>query len=210
METLSMAGIPITGSTTINHEVRHKLNLTNDQFILLDFLQKAFEEKREITYELIYRKTAITQIEYDTIIPILYQRNLVRDENVKTKRYIRVSKVFKQAFYVNEKDFDLFWKDNKGVCCWPGSRTDALQKYILARREYPHDYLMKQRNWYFRMLELPEYSFRQKMGAPVFLNMKTKRFEEDFEAAVRAITGVERKDTFTQSLDKAKKDLLFV
>ncbi len=211
MDKVNLIGKPISGSTTINHEVRQKLELTNDEYVLLSFLNTAQQEKRDITYELVYRKTAIEKADYDIISNKLFVRDYIRASKVEERVFIKVSKRFREAFYVQERDFDEFWFNAKtGVCDWPGSKSDALAKYIICRKSYPHDYLMKQKNWYFRFLELPDNSFRKKLGASVFLNMSTKRFEEDFEAHWRASTGVALKQQPVQPLSKAQKEGLFI
>jgi len=203
-------GKPISGSTTINHAVRIKLQLTNNEYVLLQFLEISFQEKRVITYELIYRKIGMDVELFNTLREKLKQGLWIKDEKVGDKVLIRVTKRFREAFYVNEQDFNDFWLNPKTKTAdWPGSRTDALAKYVIARKEYPADYLLKQKHWYFRMLALPEYAYRQKMGAPVFLNMRTKRFEEDFESQWREVTGKTRIEEPVQSLDMAKKEELF-
>lgn len=211
MENEVFTGKPISGSTTINHAVRAKLDLTNDEYVLLHFLNVSFDEKRIITYELVFRKIAMTPPQFDMIRKSLQERQWIRDVRIGEKVHIQVSKRFKEAFYVEEKEFNEFWTNSKtGQVDWPGSRADALAKYIICRKEYPHDYLMKQKNWYFRLLNLPDYAYRQKMMASVFLNMRTKRFEEDFESQWREVSGKERKDEPVQPLDKATKDALFI
>ena len=205
METI-FTGKPISGSTIINHAIRIQLELTNDEYVLLDFLDLAYKEKRVITKELLFRKIGLHPTQFETLRADLQDRKWVRGKD----EFIQVSKRWKEAFYISEEDFNEFWLDkNRTKSDWPGNRKDAFEKYIFVRKKFSHEHIMKAKNWYFRLLALPELAYREKMGASVFLNMKTQRFNDNWEEQWREKTGKERIEEQLLPVTKEEKDKLF-
>ena len=191
----------VIGHTTINHKIRITLNLTCDEYCLIDLIEKCKSKKIKFTYEESYKRLGYEKEVVNAIMNQLQGRKLLKWE----EKEFRVTKLWIEQFEISQEEFDAFWEPMKfqgRTIRWTGSKFDAQKKYIKARREYEGSYLYFQKQNYFRLLfEKPE---RPIMAASVFLNMETKRFIEEFHTQLsRSIQGesdikkiTNRKDLF--------------
>lgn len=173
----------IIGVSEINQRIRAKLNITCDQYCMLDLIYKCQSKKETLTYEMTFRRLGLSEEETKDQIRVLKDLGFV----LKNGNKFEVSQSWISQFEVSVAEFEEFWI-YKGKSYWTGSKKDAALKYTEARRFYSKEYLLNQRDGYFKLLELQE--FRVIMGASVFLNVKTERFRENFWEQAKRIQQV--------------------
>lgn len=181
---------PVKGKTTINHNVRLKLKINCSEYVLLDYMvehihnqKKTFNNSHCETY------TGFNLTEQEILIQSLEDKGLAYYNNNQNLKPNVDS--WDAAWPDLDKEFKIFWTreevESNGTITsktdWPGSKSDALSKFKEARKLVSFEYLMKQRKAYEDVLEYQRaHKFqRQKMGGPVFLNPKTRKFDSDFE-----------------------------
>lgn len=173
----------IIGSTIINHEVRCKLELSNDQYVMMDFFEKFCKDSKQISYIQIYEHIGMDKEFAKLIISTLFHKSLL--ETYNGINALRPSALWYNAFGDIKNEFDVFWASlditvngQKKHIGWTGSKQDALAKFTKARKEESFEFLIKQKHDYFQMIAKSTY--RQVMGCSVFLNTTTKRYAEDW------------------------------
>lgn len=177
--TLSSTKISVSGSTIINHQARTELNISCDEYVLIDCIEKLVNAKKPINYSLIWEYTGL---EKDKVI-FLMNEAVINDlliPSPNTSGY-KVTDKWLNAFKPVEVEFEQFWKSEKvngKTISWTGSKPDALQKFMKVRKIESFDYLMKQKKDYFEMIGNSDW--RRVMGCSVFLNITTKRYSEDW------------------------------
>jgi hypothetical protein len=186
----------IIGHTEINHKIRIFLNLSCEEYCLVDLIEKCHAKKVEFTYQECYRRIGIEKQRIDELISTLRKYKII--EIVKDE-YITGS-LWRNQFEVSQEEFNAFWEKvifpNGRKISWTGSKTDAFNKYKMARKKYEGTYLYKKKTDYFNLLfENPE---RPIMMASVFLNLQTERFTEDFASQLKRT----KKDINKQKIDK--------
>jgi hypothetical protein len=83
-----------------------------------------------------------------------------------------------------DEDFERFWSPIYGKK-WTGSKSDAKNKFNKALKEVDVTTLIIAKNDYFSYLAVCSFD-RMVMGASVFLNTTTKRWEEDWKDQANA------------------------
>jgi hypothetical protein len=173
----------IHGSSIINHSIRYRLSINCSDYVVADFIDRMEKAKKEPTFERAFRHLGIDK---NSFIAILYKLAKLNIVDCNTREGWHVTRLWKDFFSAIEDEFADFWTVDKKPC-WPGSKSAAQDCYVKARKEETKEYLIKQRNDYFKFLTLPEQAFRQKMMATVFLNTKTKRYSEDWSAYFKPV-----------------------
>lgn len=173
----------ITGSTTINHEVRVKLKLNMDEYVMMDFFERFHKASKQISYIQIFENIGIEKEEAKELISSLFHKSML--ETYSGINALRPSATWYGAFGDIKNEFDVFWapleitvSGQKKHISWTGSKQDALTKFTKARKEESFEFLIKQKHDYFKMIAKSTY--RQVMGCSVFLNTTTKRYAEDW------------------------------
>ena len=187
-----------SGHTTINHQVRMELGISYEQYCILDLVERR-QSAGAITPTFMSQKLKMNK---DTVVTIA--RELREKGFLNIKKSPRVTSKWLSAFEISDEEFSEFWKPEHGKK-WTGSRKDARDKYNRARRQYSAQHLLNQKRYYFRFLSLEENDFRQTMGASVFLNLQTERFNEDFRASLKE----EQTEIINKPITKEDVDELF-
>ena len=180
----------ITGGSTINHEIRVKLQLTCSEYVLIDHMHRK-ELKGEMADTLsVYISTGFTEQNQELLIKSLIVKGFVRIEQGQN---IKLTSMWEDAFPNLDREFDLFWfetvPDKKNPTqmirqtAWTGTKKKALEYWCRLRKKHTFDYLMAQRAAYFEYLELEHKRgfARQRMMCQVFLNPGSERYMEDYE-----------------------------
>lgn len=174
----------IIGSTTINHEVRTRLCISNNEYVMMDFFDKFHKASKPIQFVQIYEHIGIEKEEASEMISRLFHKGFIEryDKGVSV---LKPSEKWYQGFNEVDNEFESFWKPmdfvvagTKKHITWTGAKPDALTKYRKLRKEENYEYLLKQKSDYFRMIAHSD--FRQVMGCSVFLNITTKKYSEDW------------------------------
>lgn len=178
----------VQGTTTINHAMRVDLGLNCSEFVLADCIYDKMSRGLDVSYTSIHRKTGLTADEQEILFARLISKDILAG-NLKDKISIAFTSkwmVFNESI---ELDFEEFWtmlsdpKDpkSKKKNAWHGSKPKALVEYQRLRKTLSKEYLLKQRDEYFRFLDWENYRGfpRQKMMCVAFLN-KDERYAEDW------------------------------
>lgn len=167
------------GSSVINHKVRMKLNLTMEEYCLLDLIHRLNLKGKEVNYDRIERYIGLNMEAGKSTLLSLHKKGFIARNGSSTQ--IIVNKIWSKIHEtVMEDDFEVFWRKEKGIS-WTGSKKEALVKYKSTRESYTADFILEKKRAYFEFLSQPEMSFRQVMNAARFLNPKNEHFNEPWE-----------------------------
>lgn len=181
----------ITGSSTINHEIRVKLQLTCSEYVLIDHMHRK-ELKGEMADTLsVYVNTGFTEQNQELLVKSLIAKGFIR---IEQGQVIKLTSKYEDAFPNLDKEFEEFWIEtlpDKGDLnhtkmirhvAWTGTKKKALEYWHKLRKKHTFDYLMAQRSAYFEYLELEHKRgfARQRMMCQVFLNPGSERYMEDY------------------------------
>jgi len=182
----------IIGSTTINHEARVRLGLTCSEYVLLEHLHHAKEKHDRGNPESIYLNTGFVMNEVEALMRNLMQKGFVAivsgvgsgiaASNTAGPEFMLSTK-WNDGFADIEKEFDQFFWKIDGKVQWTGTRKKALEYYIKLRKRHSKDYLVKQRDDYFKFLDLQKILRKfdqQRLMCQVFLNPANERFAENY------------------------------
>jgi hypothetical protein len=215
----------LIGHSTINHTLRVKLGLNCSEYVMADCIYNLIEKKKDIFISTIYNYTGFSGAEQKAYVSALIAKGIIFPipENSKT---ITFTSKWLGEFETLEKEFDDFWfitvtvKDGKELkkTGWPGSRKSALNLYQKVRKTITKDYLIQQRDYYFKLLKVTQaLGFdRSKMMATVFLGPQ-ERYNENWKdqleekmikyREMQKREGIERVVTPSKMTSNDKKDL---
>lgn len=202
----SQARSPI-GTTIIDHKIRFNLGLTLAEYCMMSLIVDLKIKKKPVDYDRIEIYLGFSKEQAMKILKSLLEKEFIQ----KHETGITVTVKWTSSFLIDDSEFEEFLLNkDTGKMFWTGSRKDIREKYILARRHYSHEHLMKQKYWYQKLLEHPEMKFRNVMGGSVWLNLKTERFNEDWKeqyqdlVAKSSVTEKKPKESGITSEDKQK------
>jgi len=168
-----------TEKSVINHNIRDRLKINSDQYCICDLIERLYiKNKNYAPYEL-SRKLGFDAATIKSEVKILIGMRILEKKDGESPK---TSDMWKRMFIVSEEDFEEFMKPHAygtRTIKWTGSKSDAKTKYEKARKLYSAIYLLDRKKAYFDFLSKNEK--RDIMMASVFLNVKTKRFSEDWE-----------------------------
>lgn len=170
----------INGVTMMNHDARLRLNLDFEMYVFVDAIHKLSSKMEKYTYDDLYRYTGIEETRLKELLPISVQQGLILKEKGLPPE---ASEKWTDAFKTDPNEFEKFWRKETlhgKELKWNGSKADAEQKYNNARKKYHPEFLYSRKIKYFEYMAVVSYD-RQIMGASVFLNLKTERFNENWE-----------------------------
>ena len=197
------------GNTTINHNVRVALCISNDMYVFLDAIEKIIQNGSPVDYEAIERRVGIPRKETINLFNLAIEEGYIEYTQSVTK--VRLDKKWKEAFRPEDSEFDAFWlpmdflvEGEKKRVSWTGSKYDARTKFLKVRKEESFEYLMEQKEKYFRVIAHSDW--RRIMGCSVFLNKETKRYAEDWDSLLPE--GAKR-ESIGRKLDRKDVSKLF-
>jgi len=170
----------ITGVITINHARRVEMKLGPLEYILMETVAYFIKEHKPITVSTIFVRTGLIENEQKWGLQILIKKGYIfppKTEDLQPKMSDKWDSFFRSI----EDEFEDFWSKG-GKVCWQGPKGKTQSLYVAARKAYEKDYLLKQRDEYFRFLDLvlkSQQFNRAKMMATVFLGPQ-ERFTEDW------------------------------
>lgn len=169
----------IKGSTTINHNLRVKMKLTPTEYVLMDCFSELLVARDQVTDMNVYIKTGISPKDQVGVLQWLVKKGYIYPTAGKDNNPV-LSKKWYDFFKGIEEEFTEFWTID-GKNCWPGSKPVALKLYTELRKTIPKEFIINQRDHYFRYLDLVvKTGFnRGKMMATVFLG-KQERYNEQW------------------------------
>lgn len=171
----------IIGTSIINHAKRVKLEVSIEQYAVLTFLDYAEASNKVINADLVYSQLGFDFKYFIKIKDDLSQIGFIHPETRK------LTKKWYDTIGDIDSQFIKFWEPiviNNIRYSWPGSKTDAKDKFAKAVKEVGFDFLMEQKEAYFKVVNESKFD-RQVMGGPVFLNPKTKRYSENWKSQVK-------------------------
>lgn len=177
--------VDVTGFTTINHNIRLKCLLTCSEYVLLDYIYTVQIKGKIPEMGDCYRKTGFNEKEQDALVAALVKKGFILLPKDNNQTAFEITELWTRHFHSTEAEFEnLFWmvydqEKKKNVVAWPGSKPQALKNYILVRKNNSLEFLLKQREWYFKYLDaVRETGFpRQKMMCSVFLGPQERYLE---------------------------------
>ena len=165
--------------SVINHNIRDKLGITSDEYVIIDLCSRMYTKNKKYT-GIEMRDKIGYDIEFikNTVKALIDKGFLVRISGEAP----RTTDKWNKMFMVSEEEFVEFMAPMtfpSRIVKWTGSKVDSKDKYDKARKIYSSIYLLERKKAYFEFLsrELK----RDIMAAAVFLNVKTRRFSEEWE-----------------------------
>lgn len=185
----------VTGKTVIDHQVRVKLGLTFDEYIVADCLHtllkkqvaKVLFNKTFPMSEHVLKETGQNELDWWTyVMKQLIAKNIIIVEETDVFRYAMTPR-WLQEFDVSA-DFEVFWND---VYKKHGNKATAIEKYSQARKLVDKDILHERAKKYISTRDdFPQYT----KAAEVWLNPKKRHWEDvlpgDDEAPPEQTEGV--------------------
>lgn len=180
----------IIGSTTINHGARVRLGLNCSEYVFLDHLTKK-DQKGSIADTLsVYINTGFGESETKALFRSLIAKGFI----VPDGQYYNITSKWEEAFPDLDREFEShFWLEviegHKKVA-WTGAKKKAMEYYIRLRKKYSRDFIVTQRDNYFKFLDLQKKlrNFdQQRLMCQVFLNPATERYMEDYEDYIKQL-----------------------
>lgn len=177
------------GINIVNHSVRNEYNLTVSQYCAIDVISQRKKSNK---------KTSLFDISDFIGIDGNTTQNVM--DKLEEKKFVICKDGY---YYLNKKlsnsinndqdyseEFIDFWTievKGKVVNAWPGAKPKAQELYEKARKAgRSHNFIMTQRHWYFKLLEVETY--RKKMIATRFLNIKSGELDQDFKGEYESVT----------------------
>lgn len=178
----------IKGITVINNQNRKKLNLTMNEYAMMDAIDTLKRKSKPISNQNLWVITGFEDNEQSILISALKNKGFLADIKRGDQTFLAILPVWLSQNIPFEQEFEEFWtiKDSNGKSkvAWPGSKPDAKKKYITVRKFYSKEFMFSQRDTYFELLrkthELTKFK-RQKLMCTVFLNPETERFKENYK-----------------------------
>jgi hypothetical protein len=183
------------GITTINHNVRCRMQLDCNEYVLIEYIVKIRERYILYDYGLCYLATGFVPEQQEMLLRRLFNKEFIAYINHPNgQKDIKPTGKWDELFFDQiERQFDRFWTEDingKSRTAWNGSKPEAYKIFRNLVPQYGFDKLMQQRKSYFRFLELQKSvrGFdRQRMMATVFLNMQKERYNEDWAGQVEEL-----------------------
>ena len=177
----------ITGSTTINHAARVELGLNCSEYVLMSYVFHCAKNNKPLTVMETYQKTGFEEEAQLQVIRGLVQKGFVL---FSPNEVPQVTSKWESAFTNIEDEFEnLFWKKDGKVVWLGSSRKQSLTFYIKARKKYPKETLIENRNDYIEYLDMEhKRGFnRQIMGCEKYLNEKNEYYLVDWKVLIERI-----------------------
>ena len=172
----------ISGTTTINHEARVKLQLTCSEYVMMDYLYKCKNKGIPPEIEKTFINTGFSHGEQEIILKSLVKKDFIRISSFDALPAFTPK--WEEGFPNGELEFiEEFWrKDGKAI--WlTSSRKASLKFYTELRKVYPKEVIIEARNHYLEYLEWErKRGFdRAIMMAERWLNPKNEHFMTDWK-----------------------------
>lgn len=173
----------ITGSSSINHKVRVKLQLNCSQYVYMQFIADSFKKNAFIDPMDVYKAIGMD---------VNQQNELAKELIVKTFLYLDENGVvfptdkWSSGWPRLEVEFEEFWKKD-GKNCWTGSKKEGFVLYSKVRKKVEKDVLLNQRNFYFEFLTVTRKTGfnRAAMMVERWLNPKNEYYMEDYSQYIK-------------------------
>lgn len=175
----------IFGSTTINHAARILLKMNASEYVLMDYIYRCVQKKKEMEVTETYRQTGFTTDQQEILLRSLVMKGFIWPDQVSPPR---ITSKWESAFADLKAEFDnLFWKkadeEGKMKVFWPGSNKKSFVFYHTIRKQYSREFLIEQRDEYARFLEMQSKNgFDQAtMMAERWLNPRNENYLTDWK-----------------------------
>lgn len=174
----------IKGHSEINHQLRVRLGLGFIDYCIIDYLDRHTRLRYPTRTETIWKYLGLTKKTFDKSLNFLMKKGYVARKKKDNNIYVTDKYKNIDADYIHE-EFEKFWffniNGNKKEL-WRGPKPMARKMFRIARRSRSFDYIMDQKTWYYKLLQIEKY--RQIMRADKFLNIETGQIDENFKDQV--------------------------
>ena len=166
----------IHGSTMIDHKIRCDMELTMEEYCIMELLYRRNKEDKPFDYDTILRYTGINIEWAEKIVAGLNIRKFIilPKDSKKLRTCQQWSSMHNKQTHT---EFDTFWRKS-GRIMWTGSKAASLRIYLKLRLKYTAMQLLKAKKDYFEFLNLKENQYRQVMACNRFLNQSDENFNQ--------------------------------
>ena len=141
----------IFGSTTINHAARVSLLLNASEYIMMDYIYRCVQNKKEMDIIETYRQTGFTTDQQKILLINLVKKGFVFPDQAPLPK---ITSKWESAFANLKVEFDnLIWRKSSKVF-FTGSNRKSFSFYHKLRKKYSREFLVKQRDHYADFLEM--------------------------------------------------------
>jgi len=152
-----------------------ELMINCSEYVFMDWFYREVSKGNEPDVQQCYVKTGFNTEQQQMLMQRLIQKGFLMPD--KDKNLIMTSK-WEASFADLDQEFEKFFWVKDGKVCWTGSKGKARELYVKLRRSTSRELILKQRNMYFKLLEIDDW--RQRMMATVFLG-PAERWKENWE-----------------------------
>jgi len=178
----------IIGATTINHAARVAMGLNCSEYVLMNYIYWCAKNNKPLLEMDTYMKTGFEVQESVPILDSLIKKGFVLISTDLSSP--QITSKWESAFTNLEDEFEnQFWKKDGKVVWLGSSRKQSFIFYDKARKKYPKETLINNRNEYLEYLEA-EHSRgfnRQIMGCEKYLNEKNEYYLVDWKTMTNQI-----------------------
>jgi hypothetical protein len=168
-----------TEKSVINHNIRDRINITCDEYVIIDVCERMYIKNKNYTTNDVRDRLGYEVDFIKEMVKSLFAKGLLEKLDNESPR---ATDKWKRLFLVSESDFEEFIKPvtyPNRIIKWTGSKADAKDKYEKAIKIVSPMYLLERKKAYFDFLSRTPH--RDIMAAAVFLNVKTRRYSEEWE-----------------------------
>jgi hypothetical protein len=168
----------ITGSSTINHRVRVKLQLNCSLYVYMQFIADSFNKNAFIDPMDVYKAIGMDVNQQNEMAKELIAKGFLY---VNQQGVIFPTDKWATGWPKLEVEFEEFWKRGSKNC-WTGSKKQAFALYCKVRKKTEKETLINQRDYYFDFLEATRKTGfnRAAMVVERWLDPKNEIYMEDF------------------------------
>lgn len=165
----------IYGSTVINHRIKHKLQLTGDEYIVLEYIYNMNKEGKKVTaygdMENLWKAIGMYPPEFGKYAVSLIEKEFIEE----SYGLIVTSKWINEFVDVNQDKFEEFWEVYGRI----GNKEQAKKMFLKVIKEIYYKDLLEKHAKYSKHLE--NAGWKGKMHCSTWLNPVNKRYEDEYE-----------------------------
>jgi|TARA_R110002020_G_scaffold113252_5_gene260575 hypothetical protein len=165
----------IYGSTVINHRIKHKLEITGDEYIVLEYIYNMNKDANKVTaygdMDNLWKSIGMYPPEFGKFAVNLIDKGFIEESHglVVTNKWIN------EFVDVNKDKFEEFWEVYGRI----GNKEQARKMFLKAVKEIYYKDLLEKHAKYVKHLENTEW--KGKMHCSTWLNPVSKRYNDEYE-----------------------------
>lgn len=169
-----MAGVVLktpVGLSIIEHNKRHKLNLTLEEYVLADFIYTYNKSHKSggITWRRYYHELGFMPNDVRSIAASLKKKNIITIDEAKSRNS---TTDLWNVLFDEDTQFEELWKLHNR-----GNKQQARKNFSASKRLVPYATLLEKYQDYINSVDDPQYI----MNTSKWLDPKLRNWENEYE-----------------------------